>query len=95
MKLKGKQLKRIRQYRSADPFKRKVARLRHVVNKKVKPRALKGLWVYFDMKKQMIQPLPATIDIDAWHNEFDAVALCEIFGVPYETYKSEQVNKSL
>lgn len=45
------------------------------------------------MKIQMTQPLPASLDINAWHNELDAMALCQLFGVPYEMYQASQTNK--
>jgi hypothetical protein len=95
MKLKGKQLSRVRLYRSADPFNRKIARLRHSVDKMIKKPVEKVLWAHFDIKKQMSQLLPAAIDKDAWYNDFDAMALCQLFGVPYEVYQASQVNKSL
>lgn len=89
MNLKSKQLKRVRRYRSADSFKRKVARFRHAMNKMIKAPVLRGIVGYIDMNKQMTQPLPETIDAEAWGREFDAMALCNIFGVPYEIYQAE------
>jgi cytochrome P450 len=54
----------------------------------------RGLWGHFDIKKQMTQPLPATIDIDAWSKDYNTMVLCELFGVPYETYQASQINKA-
>ncbi len=92
MNLKGKQLKRVRRYRSADPLQRKVARFKHEMSRLRTPIGC-GVRVYFDMNKQMTQPLPETIDVEAWGREFDAMALCNIFGVPYELYESSQMHK--
>lgn len=93
MNLKGNQLKRVRRYRSADPFKRKVARFKHAMNKQTKVPVAHGLFGYIDVNKQMTQPLPATIDKDAWGRDFDTMALCKLFGVPYEIYEASQTNK--
>ncbi len=93
MKTKGNQLKRVRRYRSADPVMRKVARLRHAMSKMIKVPVLRSAWGYIDMGKQMTQPLPATIDTDEWGRELDTMALCDIFGVPYELYESSQNHK--
>lgn len=92
MKLKANQLKRVRRYRSADPVNRNVARFKHAMSKLRTPFGC-GVRVYFDMGKQMTQPLPQTIDVEAWGREIDAMALCNIFGVPYETYQAEQSTK--
>jgi hypothetical protein len=56
--------------------------------------SLRGIRGYFDMKWQKIQPQPTTINIDAWEKEFDAMALCDLFGVPYEIYQASQTGNS-
>jgi hypothetical protein len=63
------------------------------MSKMIKEPVLRGEWGYIDMGKQINQPLPATIDKDAWGRDFDAMALCNIFGVPYELYESTQTHK--
>lgn len=57
-------------------------------------RVKKGMTASFSVSKQMLQPLPTTIDVEAWNREFDAMALCSIFGVPYEIYQASQTNNS-
>lgn len=93
MRQKGKQLKRIRRYRAANPLQRAAARLRYHFKRMRGVPVITGIVGYIDVNKQMAQPLPETIDIKAWHNEFDAMALCDIFGVPYELYSASQMNK--
>lgn len=93
MKIKGKQLKRVRRYRSADPLQRKVARFKHAWSKLKAPPIVRGVVGYFDMGKQMTQPLPATIDIDAWNKDFDTMALCKLFDVPNEIYEASLTHK--
>jgi hypothetical protein len=89
MKLKGKQYKRVRRYRILT-LKREVVALKNKISKMGGAPVLQGEWGYVDVNKQMTQPLPATIDKDAWGKEFDTKALCEVFGVPYELYEAEQ-----
>lgn len=84
--MKGKQLKRVKRYR----VKKIIIKIKRLFYK----RAPHGITGYCSMKIQHEQPLPATIDLDAWYNEFDTMALCQLFGVPYETYKASQTNKS-
>lgn len=58
----------------------------------LKAKVKKGATFSYSMSKQIAQPLPQTIDVEAWGREFDAMALCELFGVPYEVYQESQTN---
>jgi len=84
MKLKGKQLKRVRRCRLLV-LKRDVAKLKQKISKL-------GIRGYVDLKIQMTQPLPTTIDVDAWGRERNAMALCKLLGVPFEMYQASQID---
>ncbi len=86
MKQKGKQLKRVRRYRSDDPVKRKVARFKHAWGKLFKMPVLHGAWDYINVGMQTTNLAHATTDIDT-------KALCKIFDVPYEIYEASQTHK--